>query len=163
MSVKLPSITLTAVVSGRKIALNRLDVPVLLVFLWDNSQDLAPVVTKAVRAKYPEAEQAAVVFIADLPGIPGIFHGIAEREMRKQYKYAAALVPSGKNPADYVMIMPDWKGEVSRALGIRGIGDDPWVALLDSEAVLVGKHQGRDLAEAALDLMEQLEQLEQAD
>lgn len=156
MSVKMPSIILTAVGSNRKIDLGDLGVPALLLFLWDNSQPLEGVVTKAVREKYPGAGQVAIINIADLPGIPRIFHGIAEREMKKGYKVAAARVPAGEDPAEYVFIVPDWKGAASRALDIRGIGDDPWVALLDSDGTLVGKHQGRDLAEVALELLERI-------
>jgi hypothetical protein len=154
---KIPPIKLTAISSGRKLILDRLGVPIVLVFLWVDTQYLAEKVNQAVRERYPQASQALVANVASLRGIPGIFHGIAENEMKKAYKETASKLPDGLNPADYVLILPDWKSECARALGLRDIGSNPAVAVLDSEGMIVGVHQGEagTIEENALKLLDQ--------
>jgi hypothetical protein len=154
---KIPPIKLTAISSGRKLILDRLGVPIVLVFLWVDTQYLAEQVNHAVRDRYPQASQALVANVASLRGIPGIFHGMAEKEMKKAYKETASKLPDGLDPADYVLILPDWKSECSRALGLRDIGSNPAVAVLDAQGRIVGVYQGEagSIEENALRLLEQ--------
>ncbi|MCC6957079.1 MAG: hypothetical protein IT316_09840 [Anaerolineales bacterium] len=153
---KIPTIKLNAVASGRRLVLDRLGVPIVLAFLWVDTQYLAEEIDQAVRERYPEASQVLVANVASLRGVPGIFRGLAEGEMKKAYKETAAKLPAGRDPADYVIILPDWKSECARALGLRDISSKPAVAVLDGAGGIVGVHQGEPdtLRDAALSLLE---------
>jgi hypothetical protein len=154
---KIPTIKLTAIASHRRFVLDRLGVPIVLAFLWVDTQYLSEKINQAVRAQYPEVAQVIVANVASLRGVPGIFRGLAESEMKKAYKEAAEKIPDGLDPADYVIILPDWKSECARALGLRDISSKPAVAVLDGEGGIVGVHQGEadSMEEAALELIAQ--------
>ncbi len=155
-----PPITLTAVESKRKFVLDQLGAPALLVFLWVDTQRLAETINKAVRKHYPLASQALVMNIASLRGIPGVLHGVAEKEMQKAYREHAAKLPRGYDPEEYMIILPDWKGDCAHALGIRDLASKPAVAVLDRVGRIVGVHQGEPhtLEQAAIELLEKAEQ-----
>jgi hypothetical protein len=153
---KFPSIKLTAVGSNRRLTLDRLGIPILLVFLWLDTQDYAEVINRAVRKRYPDSSQVMIANVASLRGIPGIFRGLAENEMKKAYREISAQLPKDLDPAEYVIILPDWKGECARTLGLRDLSSQPAVAVIDQEGMVTGVHQGEadSLEEAALNLLE---------
>lgn len=154
---KIPTIKLTAIASGRRFVLDRLGVPIVLTFLWVDTQYLSEKINQVLREKYPEASQVLVANVASLRGVPGIFRGLAENEMKKAYKEAAEKIPNGRDPADYIIILPDWKSECARALGLKDISSNPAVAVIDSNGGIVGVHQGEpdSIEGAALQLFEQ--------
>lgn len=138
--------------------LDRLGVPMVLAFLWVDTQYLSEKITQAVRDRYPDASQVLVANIASLRGIPGIFHGLAESEMKKAYKETVEKLSGDVDPGDYVIILPDWKSACARALSLRDISSKPAVAVLDGEGGIVGVYQGEPetLAKAALELLDQV-------
>lgn len=151
----LPPLTLTAVGSGRKLSLDRLDVPAVLFFLWLDTINIAEEINLAVRRRYPLASQLLVANLADLRGVPSLFHGLILREMEKGYRDIAARLPAHLDPADYVLIVPDWKGQVVKAVGLPGPLRRPALAALDRGGLLLGVYQGDDLADAAIRILEQ--------
>jgi hypothetical protein len=155
---KFPPIRLTAISSGRKFTLDRLDVPILLVFLWIDTQYLAEKINQVVRERYPLASQVLVANVASLRGVPGIFHGMAEKEMTKAYLEASEKLPEGQDPADYLIILPDWKSQCARALGLRDFSSHPAVAVLNAQGEIAGIHQGEadSLENAAMKLLEEV-------
>jgi hypothetical protein len=154
---KMPPITITAAGSKRKIPLNKLGRPVLLLFLWQETEPLADDVRDAVRAKYPEPAQVMIVNLADLRGIPRLLRRMVEPEMAKGYKRTVAkLPPDTERPYEHVIILPDWKGEVAQAVGIDDTHETPAVALMDSDASIVGYYQGFELAKAAMELLDKV-------
>jgi hypothetical protein len=74
--------------------------------------------------------------------------------MDKGYRDIAARLPDHLDPADYVLILPDWKGQAVRAVGLSSPLRRPSLAVLGSGGLLLGVHQGEDLAEAALQILE---------
>lgn len=154
---KMPDITLTAVGTKAKIPLSRLNRPAVLCFLWEETEPLGDQVREAVRAKYPQPAQVLIINLADLRGLPRMMRGLAEKGMEKGYKRLAASVPSGESVSHHVIILPDWKGEVADAVAAGDTHKTPAVAVLNDAAEIVGVHQGMDLADAALELLEQTE------
>jgi len=152
--MKLPPVTLTAAGSGRRLPLDRLDVPAVLFFLWRDTIHLAEPVNLAVRRRYPLASQLLVANLADLRGVPRLLHGLVSREMEKGYHDIAARLPADLDPADYVLIVPDWKGHAVRAVGLPGPLRRPALAVIGAGGLLFGVHQGDDLAEAAIRILE---------
>ena len=159
MSTKImPPITITAAGSRRKIPLHKLGRPVVLLFLWQETESLADDVRAAVRTKYPEPAQVMIVNLADLRGIPRLLRRMVEPEMAKGYKRTIAKLPEGvERPYEHVIILPDWKGEVAQAVGVEDTHETPVVAVMDSDANIIGDYQGFDLAEAAMELLEKVE------
>ena len=151
---KIPPITLTAAGSGRRLPLDRLEVPAVLFFLWRDTIHLAEEINLGVRRRYPLASQLLVANLADLRGVPGLLHRAVRREMDKGYRDIAARLPAGMNPADYVLIVPDWKGQATRAVGLPSPLRHPALAVLGRGGLLLGVHQGNDLSEAALRILE---------
>ena len=152
---KIPSVTLTAAGSRRKLCLDQLDVPAVLFFLWIDTINLAEEINLAVRRRYPQASQLLVANLADLRGVPGLLHGSVRREMEKGYRDIAARLPDHLDPADYVLIVPDWKGQAVRAVGLSSPLRRPSLAVLDRGGLLLGVHQGDDLADAALRILDE--------
>ena len=152
---KIPPINLTAAGSGRKINLDQLEMPAVLFFLWRDTLHLAEPVNLAVRRRYPLASQLLVANLADLRGVPGLLHGLVLREMEKGYRDIAARLPAHLDPADYVLILPDWKGKAVKAVGLPGPLRRPALAVIGRGGLLLGVHQGNDLAEAAIRILEQ--------
>lgn len=152
---KIPPVTLTAAGSGRRLPLDRLDVPAVLFFLWRDTIPLAEPINLAVRRRYPLASQLLVANLADLRGVPGLFHGAVRREMDKGYHDIAARLPADLDPVDYVLILPDWKGQAVRAVGLHSPLRHPALAVLGRGGLLLGVHQGDDLSDAAIQILEQ--------
>ncbi|MFC1879353.1 hypothetical protein ACFLZW_05520 [Chloroflexota bacterium] len=151
---KMPPITITAAGSRGKIPLHKLGRPVVLLFLWQETEALADGVRDMVRAKYPQPAQVLIVNLADLRGIPRLLRRMVEPEMAKGYKRTVAKLPAGtERPHEHVIILPDWKGEVAQAVGAADTHETPAVAVMDADAAIIGLYQGFDLAEAAMELL----------
>lgn len=150
---KIPPIELTAGVTGRTFNLGQLGRHALLVFLWQDTMDLGEVINREVRSRYPQPSQILIMNVADLRGVPRIFRGLVESEMRRVFKENVAKLPKGVDPGEYLVLIPDWKGETVKALGLQDIRDAPAVALLDGEGNILGSYQGKGLAEATLELL----------
>jgi len=153
----MPPITLTAAGSKIKIPLDKLGVPTVLLFLWQETEALGDVVRDAVREKYPEPSQVFIINLADLRGLPKMMRGMAERGLTKGYKRLVSELPDGVRVHEHVIILPDWKGEVVEAVGAGDTHKTPAVAVMDSGAEIIGLHQGDDLAAAALGFLENLD------
>jgi hypothetical protein len=108
-----------------------------------------------VRRRYPLASDLLVANLADLRGVPGLFHGMVLREMEKGYQDIAARLPADLDPADYVLIIPDWKGKATRTVGLPSPLRHPALAVVDRGGMLLGIHQGNDLADAAIQILQQ--------
>jgi len=74
--------------------------------------------------------------------------------MRGTYAKAAKAMPPGLDVADYVVILLDWDGKVSKRYNARKISAAPLLTLIDGEGIVRGIHQGGDLAQAALAMLE---------
>ena len=128
----------------------------VLFFLWRDTLHLAEPVNLGVRRRYPLASQLLVANLADLRGVPRLLHGLVSHEMEKGYRDIAARLPARLDPADYVLIIPDWKGKAVKAVGLPSPLRHPALAVIDRGGMLFGVHQGNDLSEAALRILEPL-------
>ena len=145
---------LTAVESGRPVSLQEIGKPAVLVFHSQDSAEAAQSIIAAVRDSHPQADEVMVASVVDLRHVPRMFLKVAERAMRNAFKEAAKGLPAGLDPADYVVILPDWDGSVTGEMGFGDVGTAPGVAVLDSAGTLAGTEQGGDLTAAALMMME---------
>jgi hypothetical protein len=105
----------------------------MLICLAQETQDKAEALELAVRARWPSAAQILICHVIDLRKVPGIFRGMAENLLVAEYKKELAKLPAYQTstPDDYILMLPDWQGEVADALGI----EDPARAI---GAVIIG-------------------------
>lgn len=149
-----PDTRLLSVGSGREVALcERGGIPLVLVFHLQGTASAAEAVNRAVRSRYA-AEEVTVASVADLSLVPALYWGTVWIVLRGAYERAASQLPSGAGPEEYVMILPDWGGRVTRAFGLRDTGRAAAVAVIDGGGRVAGVHQGERLAETALGLLE---------
>ena len=147
-----PAITFTAVGSGREVSLQSPGIPALLLVLAQETQHEADAVEAAVRAKWPDATQVLVAHIVDLRKIPGLFHKVAEGVMSSEYEKAARTLAPGRQPFDYCVILPDWKGEVATSLELPEPSKSLSGVVLRVDGCVQGTFVGSD-GEAALRLL----------
>lgn len=150
-----PAVVLTAVGSGRRVNLQAIGQPaVLLVQTYETAQ-AAEVVNIELRRVYPRAGQLLIASVVDLNGVPRPLHRMAQGAMKKVYQEAARRLPQDARPEEYVIILPDWKGEVSGALGLRNLKRQAGLMVLDRQGQIVGAYQGEGpaLAGAALQVL----------
>ncbi|HEX6032089.1 MAG TPA: hypothetical protein VFY90_11725 [Tepidiformaceae bacterium] len=135
-----PSVTLKAAVSGRLVRLDQLEKPaVVMMFGQNNSAQVDPVV-EAVRAKYPE-EQVLLVSVADLSKLPKLLRKMAEGVMNGRYKGEAEKLRDGLDPAEHVVILPDWDGEVAPGFGLGPVDKQMAMAVVATGGRLAGTYQ----------------------
>ncbi|MBX7233956.1 MAG: hypothetical protein K1X65_06190 [Caldilineales bacterium] len=146
-----PSFRLTAAVSGRVIGPGLVgERP--LVLLFHNQHTLAAVreLQEAVRQRYPSAQEVLVASVADTSKAPRLLRGVVEAALKHAYAEASKFVPAGLDPADYVIILPDWSGAVTKAYGVGNVDREGEVVVIDGMGRLVGKHRGQQPGQAAL-------------
>ena len=133
-------IMLTAVGSGRVLNLAAPGVTTVLICFAQDTQKGIEAPESAVRERWPEAHTVLVGHVIDLTKVPGLFRKIAEGVLSNEYRKAVAALPEDQvsAPDDYVVMFPDWSGEVVQAFGIA----DPNVAM----SCIVLSKNGRVLA-----------------
>ncbi|MFN3331674.1 MAG: hypothetical protein ACK47M_04090 [Caldilinea sp.] len=150
-----PEFSLAALGSNRVISLDICrGTPLLLIFHDQNTVDAVQALQEAVRTRYPEAARLLVPSIVNMSAVPVFLRPLAEQVMRGVYAKAADAMPPGLDVADYVIILLDWDGKVSKRYNARKIGDAPLITLIDGEGIVRGVHQGGDLTGAALAMLE---------
>jgi len=165
--LKAPARTLVAIGSGRRVTLNRLAMPAVLLFLArETSNDGAPVIAR-LREDYPLAEQVLMASIVDLHIVPRLVRGVAEAAMRVAYDKAVERFPHEfkppqpdmkMDPADYIIILPDWDAAVTREFGVRNPSRAPAAVVLDRFGLIAGKQEGGDLTGFAHSCLQQIVQ-----
>jgi hypothetical protein len=144
--------TLKAAGSGREVTLNAIGRPAVLLFHTQETAEQAAQVNLAVRQveDYADPSQLLIANVVDLHAVPKLFRGFAENAMRDSYKQAASALPREANPADHVLILPDWDGNVTKSVGLKDVNKDAGVAVLDADGHIVGVSQGKDASKTTL-------------
>ena len=150
---QLPALTLEAAGSGRTVNLSEIRWPAVLICHGQDTARAAIEVNTTVREKHGDAGQVLIASIIDLRQFPSMFHGMVKPELEKTYKKAAANLPEGADPAEFVILLPDWKGEATDALGAADSTRTAVVLVADAAGRIVGTHQGDNSGQAALDLL----------
>jgi len=148
-----PRVTLKAIGSARKIDLSQTGILTLLVCHGQDSADEATQVHTAVRERYPLSSTLMAASLVNLKIVPRMFRGIAETAIRKAYQEAVTRLEKGQPPEEYIVILPDWDGSVSAALGLRNTSSAAGVAVLDGDGRILATFQGDDLASTAVSLL----------
>ena len=149
----LPEATFTAVVSGREISLREAGIPLVLIFHAQDTARDALEVNLAVRGVHPDPAEVMVASVIDLRSFPSMFRGMVKSELEKAYHNAAGRLPEGADPADHVVLLPDWDGSVFDSVGIKNANDQAAVVVADRQGMVLCQAQENDLGAQALDAL----------
>ncbi len=149
-----PATSFKAAGSGRKVSLNTIGVPAVVCCVTQGSADEARSLAMKVRERYPLASEVVTMSLVDLRSVPRLLRKVAENAMGGRYNERAKDVPAGKDPADYVFILPDWDGKTIKALGFDDVTAAMGVAVIDAGGMVIGTRQGEGVADAVLSLLE---------
>jgi hypothetical protein len=151
----MPAAVLTAAGSKRTLDLRQLPALTLLLFHDQHAAETATAINLAVRQKLPSAAQILIGSVPDLSGVPRLFRSVAQAAMDKGYQDGAKKMSTGYDPVDYILILPDWDGAVTKATGFVNLGAVPGMVLVGQTGQVLGKYQGADPALRVMDLLVQ--------
>lgn len=153
-----PEFQLKAIGSGREVGTS-LDTgtALLLVFHDQNTVNLVQAMQEAVRPQYADARQLLIASVVNMSSVPTFLRSTAEAVMKGSYIKAAATMPAGLDAADYVVILTDWDGSVSKRFGAAKVDKKPLLVLVDEAGIVRGVHQGSQLSQPALEMLQALD------
>lgn len=140
-----PDFQIKAVASGREISRAACaGRPLLLLFHDQSAEPLVRALQERLRARY-SAQEVLAASLVNMHVVPRFLRGAAEKMMAAAYHGAAKEIPSSLNPADHVIILPDWTGSVCQSFGVHDGGRQPASILLDGDWRVRARVQGPSL------------------
>lgn len=148
--------TLKAIGSNREIDLSSLRKPAVLLFHTQETAGQAAAVNRFLRAqgRYKNCESLFIANIVDLRAVPKLFRGFAEKAMKESYEKAASALPPEVDPKDFVLILPDWDGSITKAFGLKDTNKAAALAVLNESGNLIDTYQGEAAEANALAILE---------
>lgn len=152
-----PEFALTAVASERQVGIPH-SLPNVLVLLFQDQNTVAAAraVNQTVRRVYPYSDDLVVASVVNMSGVPRMMRGMAERVLNRAYSEAAKEIPTGYDPADYIVLLPDWSGGVFRKFAVVDVSKQALMVVINDQGQIVLRKQGGDLARAALNELQKL-------
>jgi len=151
---RLPDKTIKAIGSGREINLQNFGVPTVLIFHYRDTAGVARSINNAIRDKYSPSK-VLVASVLDMHSIPKLARGATEAMVKREYNNAAKDLEEGQTPEDYVVLLPDWNGQMTKALGFKDTNKQAGTAIFDASGYLVDKFEGNDVNDKVLSALEQ--------
>lgn len=149
-----PDFSLLAAGSGRRVTLRGNDGrPVVLIFHLQGTAPTAREINRAVRERYPDPDEVLVASVIDLSIVPPVYWVTVSLVLGQAYEKAAAELPPDADPADYIVILPDWGGRVSRAYDVRRTERAAAIVIIDRDSNIAASYQGERPVEAVLEVL----------
>ena len=126
----------------------------MLIFHLQGTAPTARDINRAVRERYPAPDDVLVASVVDLSIVPPVYWLSVSLVLNTAYATAAAELPPGTDPADFVVILPDWNGRVSREYGVRDTGRAAVVVVVGGDGTVSVAYRGGSPVEAVLDALE---------
>lgn len=160
-TINVPEVTLQAVVSERAVPLADPEVLTVLIFHGEDTADAASEINFAIRQAFPSTSRVLIASVVDLGYVPEMFHGLARDAMRAAFhKESNTYLPEGYSAHDYIVILPDWRGDVTEAFGFHNVDETLGIVVIEERGrVLLAEQadgnehhneQGNDLVAAAI-------------
>lgn len=127
----------------------------MLLFADYSTAQLARQTVEAVRRKYPDHRELTIAIIIDLLMVPRFLHGAAERIIESAYRDAATQIPEGFDPADHLLLLPDWSHKLAGGYGIGNVGKFPAIVLVDPDGRVAATLQVPDTPRMAVALLDE--------
>ncbi len=149
-----PDFSLLAAGSGRRVSPGELaGRKVVLIFHLQETAPTARALNRAIRERYPDPEDVFVASVIDLSIVPPFYWMTVGVVLSGAYEQAAGELPPGADPAEYVAILPDWGGRVSRDFGVRRTDRAAAIVVLDRGSKVVLSYQGERPVGAVLEAL----------
>lgn len=150
-----PAFKLTAVKSSRQVSQKDCTGYVLgLIFHGRDTADAVIEIQQTVRPRYPDLS-VTLASVVDLSSIPRLMHRVVRPFLEQVYDQAAQQLPKDLKPADYIFLLPDWDGKVTKAFGAKNTDKAAAIVVIDGDGYIVGSYQGPQPGAATLQLVEQ--------
>ena len=150
-----PDFDLLAAGSGRRVRLRGLaGRTVVLVFHLQGTAPTARGINRAVRERFPDPEEVFIASVIDLSIVPPLYWMTVGLVLGSAYEQEARELSPEVAPADYLVILPDWNGRVSRDYGVRNTGRAAAIVVVDEDSNLILSYQGERPVEAVLEALE---------
>ncbi len=151
-----PHFSLLAAGSARRVSLRALaGRRVVLVFhLQGTTAPTAREINRAVRARHPDPREVLVASVIDLSIVPPVYWMSVSLILNQAYDRAKDELPPGVDPSEYVIILPDWAGRVSRGYAVRNTGRAAAIVVVDEDSNVALSYQGERPVEAVLEALD---------
>lgn len=126
----------------------------MLVFHAQNAAFAVDRLNREARERYPSPGELPVASLVDLSLVPPFFRRLDRMTLEMSYRQAATSLPRQADPADYVVILADWTGRVTRHYGASGAYLVPVVVVVAGDGTVLGCHSGANFAATTLELLE---------
>lgn len=148
-----PPFSLRAVPTKRKVSMPLGNgTPAMMLFVGAQTATGMESVVRDVRLRYPDPSQLMIINVVDLRGVPKLLRGTAETIMRAAYDKAAEQIPDGHDPAEHLILLPDWKGKLFKAYGVPDVNKHLALVMVDESSTIRGHYHGPDIGQAAVKL-----------
>jgi hypothetical protein len=127
--------------------------PLLLIFHGRAGSDMAFEINAAVRERFPSTDQLLVASIIDLRHIPSYMRSAVELTLAAAYRQAAKRIPATLDPTEYVIIVPDWEGEVTTSFAMVERINDIGFVVVTNPWIIYGSYTGEDAATVAVTMV----------
>ena len=149
-----PDFDLLAAGSGRRVRLRELaGRKAVLVFHLQGTAPTARAMHRAVRERFPDPEEGVIASVIDLSIVPSLYWMTVGLVLARAYEQAARELPPDVDPADYLVILPDWGGRVSRDYGVRNTGRAAAIVVVDEDSNVTLAYQGEQPVERVLEAL----------
>ena len=153
-----PNFSLLASGSGRRVSLRgNAGRPVILIFHLQGTAPTAREINRAVRERYPSPEEVLVASVVDLSVVPPLYWVTVSLVLGQAYEQAGAELPPDADASEYVIILPDWGGRVSRSYGVRRTNRAAAIVVVDRDSNVAKFYQGERPVETVLEVLDNLQ------
>jgi hypothetical protein len=138
---RMPNKIIKALGSGREIDLQNLGVPTVLIFHYRDTSETARSINNTIREEYT-AEDVLVASVLDLHSIPKLARGATKAMINREYQKAVDDLKPDQKPEDYVILLPDWNGQMTKAFGFKDTNSKVGLVFLDASGYILETYHG---------------------
>jgi hypothetical protein len=151
-----PHFGLLAAGSGRRVSLDGMaGRRIVLIFHLQGTAPTAREINRAVRDRHPSPDDVLIASVVDLSMVPPVYWLTLGLVLSSAYeRVVREESPPGVDPADYVIICPDWGGLVSRKYRARETGRAAVIVVINKDSNIAGSYQGERPVEAVLGMLD---------
>jgi hypothetical protein len=148
-----PGFKLTAVKSGREVSQKDCSGYVLGLIFHDRETAQAVIdIQNLVRPEYPDTG-LTLASVVDVSRVPRFLRRVARPFLEQVYDDAAKQMPADLKPEDYIFLLPDWDGKVTKSFGVKNQDKTAALVVVNRDGVVIGSYQGPEPAQAMLALV----------
>lgn len=109
----------------------------LLLFVDRHNARTARELVEQIRRQQPDHEALTIALVIDLHAVPKVLRGTAEHFIEGLYHQSAALIPAPYDPADHLILLSDWTGQLFAGYRIDQDRHEMAAVLVDDRGLVV--------------------------